>query len=156
MGTIRVEADLPAAPHDVFDVLLIPATWPRWFTIHDRFVDLPPARLRVGSRMSAKVTLLDISLHVAWEVRAVDESAALTIAGSGPVGVGCEFTYTLARSGTGTLISADGSFGGPMVRGSLSRALEKNGSIQLTRSLGLLGELAAAVDDGGVVLSARE
>ncbi|BDU06804.1 type II toxin-antitoxin system Rv0910 family toxin [Nocardia cyriacigeorgica] len=150
MGTISVGAELLAAPRDVFDILRTPATWPHWFTIHDRFVDLPPARLDAGSRMNAKVTLLDISLHVAWEVKSCTEPASLTIAGSGPVGVGCEFTYTLTPAETGTMISAEGTFGGPMVRGSLNRALEKNGTIQLTRSLGLLGELAAAVDGRAV------
>lgn len=99
--------------------------------------------------MNAKVTLLDISLHVAWEVKSCTESASLTITGSGPVGVGCEFRCTLTATEFGTAISAKGTFGGPMVRGSLNRALETNGTIQLTRSLGLIGALAAV--DGRAV-----
>ncbi|HNP58501.1 MAG TPA: SRPBCC family protein [Gordonia sp. (in: high G+C Gram-positive bacteria)] len=142
MGIISVQRQLSAPPAAVYAILTDPFTWPDWFTIHDRFVEEPPIDLHPGTRLASKVTLLDISVRVTWTVAELDEGARFALRGSAPAGVGCDFAYTLVPSDAGTAITAEGEFGGPLIMRSLSKALEKNGTIQLSRSLDLLESVA--------------
>lgn len=142
MGIVSVQRQLSASPAAVYATLTDPLTWPEWFTIHDRFVEEPPTDLRPGTRLASKVTLLDISVRVTWTVAELDAGARFALRGAAPAGVGCDFAYTLVPANAGTVITAEGEFGGPLIMRSLSKALEKNGTIQLSHSLALLESVA--------------
>src|SRR5690606_41307251 len=42
--TLFRSRDLSAAPEELWAIIADPQTWDKWFTVHDRWLDQPPAR----------------------------------------------------------------------------------------------------------------
>ncbi|MEU6564535.1 type II toxin-antitoxin system Rv0910 family toxin [Nocardia nova] len=143
MGNISLTKQLDAAPTALFDTLVDTGTWGDWFTIHRDFTAPPPATLTAGAALPAKITLLDITLRVEWTVETLTVPTDLVLQGAAMTATRCRFAFAMTPRDNGTFVQVSGDFGGPLIKGSLSRALEKHGRIQLNTTLDRLGVLAA-------------
>ncbi|MGN2641497.1 type II toxin-antitoxin system Rv0910 family toxin [Nocardia takedensis] len=145
MGHIEATKDVAAAPEALWAVVADPQTWERWFTIHERFLEEPPAALAPGAKLVAKIVMLGMANTLEWTVVAVDAPHRLTLGGKGMAGVETEFSFDI-RPGAdgGSTIGVSGDFTGALIKGALGKAVEKDGLAQLDASLDKLDALAAA------------
>jgi uncharacterized protein YndB with AHSA1/START domain len=145
MGHIEAERELPAPVDAVWAMIADPSTWADWFTIHEKWLDEPPATLTPGVHLVAKIVMLGMANKIEWTVDSVDAPRQLRMSGTGMAGVKCSFTFNLAPAGDrASRFSLTGDFEGAMIKGALGKAVEKDGAKQLDKTLAQLTELAAA------------
>jgi carbon monoxide dehydrogenase subunit G len=144
MGHIEATKDLSAAPEDLWAIISDPQTWDTWFTVHDKWLDEPPAVLTPGARMTAKIVMLNMANKIEWTVKAVDAPASLALGGTGMAGVKADFAFTIVPNGSGSTFTVSGDFEGALVKGALAKAVEKDGMRQLDKTLARLDDLASA------------
>jgi uncharacterized protein YndB with AHSA1/START domain len=145
MGHIEASRELPAPPEAVWAMVADPSTWATWFTIHERWLEEPPATLAAGAQLTAKIMMLGMANKIEWTVDSVAPPNRLSLSGTGMAGVKCSFAFTLEPSGErAALFTVTGDFEGALIKGALGKAVEKDGVKQLDKTLTRLGELAAA------------
>ncbi|QIS17911.1 type II toxin-antitoxin system Rv0910 family toxin [Nocardia terpenica] len=143
MGHIEYTKKMTADPEALWAVVGNPHTWGDWFSIHDRWMEEPPAALAVGNKLVAKVVMLGMANKFEWNVVAVEAPNTLTLTASGMAGVKVEFSFDIAAAGDGSELSIKGDFEGALIKGALGKAVEKDGLKQLEKSLEALDALAA-------------
>ncbi|GAB2718753.1 type II toxin-antitoxin system Rv0910 family toxin [Nocardia thraciensis] len=143
MGHIEYTKKLSAAPDALWAVVGNPNTWGDWFSIHERWMEEPPATLEVGNKLVAKVVMLGMANKFEWNVAAVDAPSKLTLTATGMAGVKVEFTFTISAADGGSELAVNGDFEGALIKGALGKAVEKDGMKQLEKSLEQLEALAA-------------
>ncbi|AQT78467.1 polyketide cyclase [Mycolicibacterium litorale] len=144
MGHIEATRDLTASPEALWAIISDPATWDQWFTVHDRWLEEPPAVLTSGTRLTAKIVMLNMANKIEWTVRSVDAPRALALGGTGMAGVKADFAFTIEPIATGSRFTVSGDFEGALVKGALAKAVEKDGARQLDKTLAQLDQLASA------------
>ena len=145
MGHIEAEHDLPAPVDAVWATISDPSTWNDWFTIHEKWLQEPPATLTPGAQLVAKIVMLGMANKIEWTVESVNPPRHLTMSGMGMAGVKCVFTFTLEPAGDDAArFTLSGDFEGALIKGALGKAVEKDGVKQLNKTLAQLSELAAA------------
>lgn len=60
-----------------------PQTWDKWFTIHEKWMQEPPAILTTGATLVAKIVMLGMANKMEWVVGEVDAPRSLALAGTG-------------------------------------------------------------------------
>jgi uncharacterized protein YndB with AHSA1/START domain len=143
MGHIEATRDLAAGPEALWATVSDPQTWDKWFTVHDRWIDAPPATLTEGAKLTAKIVMLGMANKIEWTVASVDAPNRLVLAGTGMAGVKAEFTFTIEPAGDGSKFTVAGDFQGALVKGAMAKAVEKDGVRQLDKSLDLLDARAS-------------
>lgn len=144
MGHIEATRDLAASPDALWAIISDPNTWDQWFTVHDRWLEEPPATLAPGTRLTAKLVMLNMANKIEWTVRSVDAPRALALGGTGMAGVKADFAFTIEPIPTGSRFTVSGDFEGALVKGALAKAVEKDGARQLDKTLAQLDQLASA------------
>ncbi|MET9210951.1 MULTISPECIES: type II toxin-antitoxin system Rv0910 family toxin [unclassified Nocardia] len=144
MGHIEATKTVTATPEALWAVVSDPQTWDKWFTIHEKFMEEPPAVLAEGAALVAKIVMLGMANKMEWTVKAVEVPNRLTLTGAGMAGVRTEFTFDIQPSGAGSTILVSGDFEGALIKGALGKAVEKDGRTQLDKSLDQLDALASA------------
>ncbi|MBF6327385.1 SRPBCC family protein [Nocardia transvalensis] len=144
MGHIEYTKKMTASPEALWAVVGNPNTWGDWFSIHERWMEEPPATLAPGNKLVAKVVMLGMANKFEWNVASVEAPNKLTLTATGMAGVKVEFTFEIASAGDGSELSVRGDFEGALIKGALGKAVEKDGMKQLEKSLDALDVLAAA------------
>ncbi|MGW0248814.1 type II toxin-antitoxin system Rv0910 family toxin [Nocardia goodfellowii] len=144
MGHIEASKDVNATPEALWAVVADPQTWDKWFSIHERFMEEPPATLTAGAKLVAKIVMLGMANKLEWTVVSVDSPNTLTLGGTGMAGVKTEFTFDIQpKAAGGSVVKVSGDFEGALIKGALGKAVEKDGLKQLDKSLEQLDALAA-------------
>ncbi|MEV6771117.1 SRPBCC family protein [Nocardia sp. NPDC051030] len=143
MGHIEVVRELPATPEALFAIISNPATWSDWFSIHEHWLEEPPATLETGAKLVAKILMLGMANKIEWTVGTVEAPGLLVLGGTGMAGVKCGFSFAIAPAAAGSTVTVSGDFEGALIKGALGKAAEKDGAKQLDKSLAKLAELAA-------------
>ncbi|CAM3889881.1 SRPBCC family protein [Smaragdicoccus niigatensis] len=144
MGHIEATKTLSATPEALWGTVSDVTTWDKWFSIHERWMEEPPAVLTEGARLVAKIMMLGMANKIEWTVLEVSAPNKLTLSGVGMANVKTEFTFTIEADGDGSKLSVAGDFEGALIKGALAKAVEKDGLNQLDKSLNALNELATA------------
>jgi carbon monoxide dehydrogenase subunit G len=144
MGHIEASKNLSASPDAVWATVSDPQTWDKWFSIHERWIDEPPATLTEGAKLTAKIMMLGMANKLEWTVKHVDAPNKLVLGGTGMAGVKAEFTFTIEPDGSGSTLSLAGDFEGALIKGALGKAVEKDGRKQIDTSLEQLDAFASA------------
>ena len=116
----------------------------RWFTIHEKWMEEPPATLSAGSKLTAKIMMLGMANKIEWTVDEVGAPNKLVLSGTGMAAVKVQFTFELTADGDGTALKISGDFSGTMIKGALAKAVEKDATGQIGKSVANLDELASA------------
>jgi len=132
MGHIEASKELTAAPDAVWSVIADPQTWDKWFTVHERWIEEPPAVVAEGAHLTAKIMMLGMANKIEWTVETVEAPTKLVLA------------FTIEPEGTGSKFSVEGDFEGALIKGALGKAVEKDGVKQLAKTIEQLESLAAA------------
>lgn len=144
MGHIEASKDLNATPDALWAVVSDPQTWDKWFSIHERWLEEPPAALVPGSKLVAKILMLGMANKIEWVVDSVDSPNHLVLSGTGMAGVKVKFSFDITPEGAGSKFSVSGDFEGALIKGALGKAVEKDGLNQLDKTLTALDALAVA------------
>ncbi|MFE3445303.1 SRPBCC family protein [Nocardia sp. NPDC059180] len=145
MGHIEETKHLSADRNTLWTTVSDLRGWAEWFTIHEKWIEEPPAEITVGTTLVAKIVMLGMANKIEWTVKEIDAPGRLVLAGTGMAGVQCEFTFTITDAADGgTDFTVSGDFDGAMIKGALGKAVEKDGAVQLDATLQKLDELAAA------------
>ncbi|QLY31985.1 SRPBCC family protein [Nocardia huaxiensis] len=144
MGHIEASKNLAATPDALWAVVSDPQTWDKWFTIHERWMEEPPATLAQGSKLVAKIVMLGMANKMEWVVESVEAPSRMVLSGTGMAGVKVQFTFDITPEGDGSKFSVSGDFEGALIKGALGKAVEKDGLTQLDKTLAALDTLATA------------
>ncbi|MGY1990349.1 SRPBCC family protein [Mycolicibacterium fortuitum] len=144
MGHIEATRELAAGPDALWATVSDPQTWDKWFTVHDKWLEEPPATLTEGARLTAKIVMLGMANKIEWTIESVDAPNSLVLSGTGMAGVKAKFAFTIGPIETGSRFTVSGDFEGALVKGALAKAVEKDGVKQLDKSLDALDALASA------------
>lgn len=143
MGHIEATRQLAVSPDALWKTISDLSGWDKWFTIHEKWMQEPPAELTEGANLSAKIVMLGMANKIDWNIEKVDAPHSLTMSGTGMAGVKCKFEFSVTPSGDGSEFSVAGDFEGALVKGALAKAVEKDGANQLNKTLEQLEVLAA-------------
>lgn len=144
MGHIEASRQLSVTPNALWATVADPSTWDKWFTIHEKWLQEPPATLTEGTTLTAKIVMLGMANKIEWKVDKVEAPHSLTMSGTGMAGVKCQFAFSVTPSGDGSQFSVAGDFEGALIKGALGKAVEKDGARQLDRTLEQLETTASA------------
>ncbi|MFJ4658275.1 SRPBCC family protein [Nocardia sp. NPDC088792] len=144
MGHIEASKELNATPEGLWAVVSDPQTWDKWFSIHERWMEEPPAVLAPGAKLTAKIMMLGMANKIEWVVESVDTPTKLVLSGTGMAGVKVQFAFDITPEGNGSKFSVSGDFEGALIKGALGKAVEKDGLTQLDKTLAALDALATA------------
>ncbi|WP_343602881.1 SRPBCC family protein [Mycobacterium sp.] len=144
MGHIEATRDLSAGPDALWGTVSDLANWDKWFTVHEKWLQEPPAALTEGATLTAKIVMLGMANKIEWTLVSVDAPRSLVLAGTGMAGVRAQFTFTIEPAESGSKFSVFGDFDGALIKGALGKAVEKDGARQLDKTLEQLDALASA------------
>lgn len=143
MGHIEATRDLSANPEALWATVANPNTWGEWFTVHDKWMEEPPAVLTEGAKLSAKIVMLGMANKIDWTIGTVEAPTRLVLTGTGMAGVKATFEFSITPEGEGSRFTVTGDFEGALVKGALAKAVEKDGAKQLDKSLDALDAMAS-------------
>ena len=144
MGHIEATRELAASPEALWETVSDLANWDKWFTVHEKWLEEPPATLSTGAKLTAKIVMLGMANKIEWTIESVDAPRSLVLSGTGMAGVKAQFTFTIDPAESGSKFSVFGDFEGALIKGALGKAVEKDGVKQLNKTLDQLDALASA------------
>jgi len=144
VGHIEAARELSASPEALWGTVSDLANWDKWFTVHEKWLEEPPATLSEGSKLTAKIVMLGMANKIEWTIESVDSPRSLVLSGSGMAGVKAQFTFTIDPAESGSKFTVFGDFEGALIKGALGKAVEKDGVKQLNKTLDQLDALASA------------
>jgi uncharacterized protein YndB with AHSA1/START domain len=101
---MRVEREItvPAAPEEVYEVVMDPQRLADWVTIHEELKDAPSGLLEEGSRLHQRLKLAGRGFDVRWQVTAADRPSHVVWTGEGPARSTAYVEYKLSADDGGT------------------------------------------------------
>jgi carbon monoxide dehydrogenase subunit G len=144
MGHIEATRELSASPEALWGTVSDLANWDKWFTVHEKWLQDPPATLTEGATLTAKIVMLGMANKIEWTIDSIDAPRSLVLSGTGMAGVKAQFTFTIDPAESGSKFTVFGDFEGALIKGALGKAVEKDGIKQLDKSLDQLDALASA------------
>jgi len=144
VGHIEAARELSASPEALWGTVSDLANWDKWFTVHEKWLEEPPATLSEGSKLTAKIVMLGMANKIEWTIESVDSPRSLVLSGTGMAGVKAQFTFTIDPAESGSKFTVFGDFEGALIKGALGKAVEKDGVKQLNKTLDQLDALASA------------
>lgn len=144
MGHIEASRDLTATPDALWTTVSDPNTWSEWFTVHEKWMEEPPAVMTEGTKLSAKIVMLGMANKIDWTIEEVDAPSRLVLSGTGMAGVKATFEFHIEPVDGGSRFTVSGDFAGALIKGALGKAVEKDGRKQLDKSLDALDAMASA------------
>ncbi|MGN6160533.1 MAG: type II toxin-antitoxin system Rv0910 family toxin [Marmoricola sp.] len=144
MGHVETTKTVAAAPEQVFALFTDNARRGEWLTIHEKWLEEPPATITTGSRLVEKVVMLGMANKIEWTVDEFDAPTSVTQSGTGMAGVKVKLTTSVIPDGDGSAVTVSADFEGAMIVGALGKAVEKDMLANLDASLAKLEALASA------------
>ncbi|RMI32605.1 SRPBCC family protein [Nocardia stercoris] len=128
----------------LYSVIADTATWGDWFQMHGGFAEAPPTNIGVNSKLAQNIRLMGMTQRLDLTVVAFKPPMELTLAGSSPAGITCEFTFAIARRPGGCELTIAGDFDGPVLTEQLSQLIENDAQTQLAGSMDKLHEITGS------------
>ena len=72
MGHIEANRELSATPEALWGTVTDLANWSKWFTVHEKWLEDPPATLTEGTKLTAKIVMLGMANKIEWTINSVD------------------------------------------------------------------------------------
>ena len=143
---VETTIDLPAAPEEVFEVVMDPLCLEDWVTAHDSVDEVPDGPLAEGSTFRQKLKVAGVSFGVTWTVTELDEPRLAIWEGKGPAGSKAKCRYELEADGEGTRFHYFNEFelpGGRLAAAAGKAIGEERGRAEAEKSLANLRDLLA-------------
>lgn len=135
MPQLKITFDLDATPDQVWSAVSDPQTWSDWLTIHLRWIQPPPQRLSVGSKLVNKIILLGMPNKVSWTVSELQPPGIITLTGEGIAGLRTTLAFHGRPTNSGTALEITGTTEGRLVEGRFGNAVQRDIRKQLELSM---------------------
>lgn len=144
MARFEVTNALAVSPVQLYTIIADTSTWGDWFLLHDGFAEQPPEHIGVNTTLVQNIRMLGMSQKLELTITAFKPPMQLTMSGSSPAGITCEFSFAIERSPGGSKLTIAGDFAGPILTGQLSQVIQGDAQAQLTKSMAKLGEITGS------------
>ena len=134
MGQINATVELPAAPEKVFEVAADPNSFEKWLTLHVKFKGDVPS-LAPGVQFTEVISMMGMPNTITWTVDEYEKPKKMKVSGTGMAGVKVSITIAVEPAGEGSKLELTTDFEGQMIVGALGKAIEKQGSVELEKSI---------------------
>lgn len=144
MATVTASVEVSAAPQRVWEVLVDPSRYGEWLDLHHGFAGEAPAAFTRGTSFAQKVKVLGMPSDVRWTVESVEPPNAITLEGTGPMGIGLRADYGVEATDVeqdACRVTVAMDFSGPAVM-MVAGQLEREVGDQLRSSLAKLAALS--------------
>lgn len=135
MGQINATVELPAAPEKVFEIAADPNNFEKWLTLHVKFKGDLPAQLGPGVQYTEVISMMGMPNTITWTVDEYEAPKKMKVSGTGMAGVKVAITIAVEPAGEGSKLELATDFEGQMIVGALGKAIEKQGSAELEKSI---------------------
>lgn len=135
MGQITTSVELPATPEKVFEVAADPNSFEKWLTLHVKFKGDLPAQLAAGSQYTEVISMMGMPNTITWTVDEYEAPKKMKVSGTGMAGVKVAITIAVEPAGEGAKLDLTTDFEGQMIVGALGKAIEKQGLVELEKSI---------------------
>jgi len=99
---VRASIDLAVPPQAVWDVVMDPARFGDWVTIHRRLIHADPGPLRLGYEVEQALALAGAPFRVRWRLAELDPPGHSVWEGRGPAGSRARIVNALVAVDGGT------------------------------------------------------
>jgi uncharacterized protein YndB with AHSA1/START domain len=125
MSLVTASIRLPAAPADVWKVIMDPASLEKWVTIHRKLVRADEGPPRIGYTMDQQIHMRGVNLEVHWNLIGCRPCELALWEGRGPARSHARSEYVLTPEDGGTRFDYRNEFRPPLgpVGAIVSRAL---------------------------------
>jgi uncharacterized protein YndB with AHSA1/START domain len=125
MSLVTVSAHIPAAPADVWKMVMDPDCLGQWVTIHRKLISADDGAPRVGYKMEQQIHMRGVSLDVHWKLVDCRPEQLAVWEGRGPARSRARSEYVLTAEKGGTRFDYRNEFRPPLgpVGAIVSRAL---------------------------------
>ncbi len=113
MSVVHARIDIDATPQEIWDVVMDPARFGDWVTIHRKLCSADTGRLCEGFKMEQKLALHGAPFTVKWTATEVDEPHVGTFEGRGPARSYARVTNRLSEHNGGTRFDYENEFKAP-------------------------------------------
>jgi uncharacterized protein YndB with AHSA1/START domain len=144
MGHVEANATVPFSPEKVWSAITNLEDYGKWMAIHTKWKGDLPAKLQKGAQYAEVITMMGMANTITWTVEEFEENKTWTTSGTGMAGVKTTTSINLTPEGDGTRISIGSEFSGNIIKGPLSKAIEKAAVKDLEKSVAALTELLQA------------
>src|SRR5271168_1882544 len=79
MGHIEATRELSAGPEALWGTVSDLANWDKWFTVHEKWLEEPPATLAEGTKLTAKIVMLGMANKIEWTIEQVQAPRSLAL-----------------------------------------------------------------------------
>ena len=101
MSTVHASVDLDAPPEEVWKLIMDPARYRDWVTIHRKIADADDGPVREGFEVEQRLALRGAPFTVHWTLTECDAPNLGTWEGKGPAGSYARVTNRLSPNGNG-------------------------------------------------------
>jgi len=101
MSTVHASVDLDAPPEEVWKLIMDPARYRDWVTIHRKIADADDGSVREGFQVEQRLALRGAPFTVHWTLTECDAPNLGTWEGKGPAGSYARVTNRLSPNGNG-------------------------------------------------------
>ncbi|MET8876179.1 type II toxin-antitoxin system Rv0910 family toxin [Nocardia sp. NPDC004278] len=144
MAEFEVTSALAVSPAQLYALIADTSTWGDWFLLHGGFAEQPPERIGVNTKLVQNIRMLGTTQRLELTIAAFKPPMQLTLSGSSPAGVTCEFSFIIERSPGGCRLTIAGDFAGPILTGQLAKVIEGDAQAQLTKSMARLCKITGS------------
>jgi uncharacterized protein YndB with AHSA1/START domain len=141
MPKVTVSTEAAASPARIWALVVDLPRYAEWMATHDAFTGEVPATLGKGTAYKQRVKLMGMPAEMAWRVTDAQEPARLEMVGDGPMGVKAHNRFVISPSGSGSHITFEMEFSGPVLAGPMAGMLEKQAGAAAEQSLAAFAAL---------------
>jgi hypothetical protein len=125
MSLVTASIEIAAAPDEVWNVVMDPASLADWVTIHRKLIHADGGPLRIGYTMDQQIHLRGVSLEVHWKLTECRTNELAVWEGRGPARSHARSEYAFKSENGGTRFDYRNEFRPPLgpVGAIVSRAL---------------------------------
>jgi uncharacterized protein YndB with AHSA1/START domain len=135
MPKVTVSTEAAVSPARVWALVVDLPRYAEWMATHDAFIGEVPATLGKGTAYKQRVKLMGMPAEMAWRVTDAEQPARLEVAGDGPMGVKTRNRFVISPAGTGSQITFEMEFSGPVLAGPMAGMVEKQAGVAAEQSL---------------------
>lgn len=149
MPNFHVSTESAATPEVVWQLAVDLPRYPEWNVRHDSFVGDVPATLAEGTTYRERVKMMGVSTEVTWRVVTAEAPRRLDQTSAGYMGIKAHNRLIIEPSGTGSRITLEMEFNGPVLGGPIAAVMEKQVGATAKESLAKFVVLLAPASTEG-------
>lgn len=141
MPRLSESVQVPAPPEQAWRTASDLSRLGEWLSLHEDWRGDVPAELAVGTELTSVVSVKGMRNRVNWRITSYEPPASLSLKGDGVGGTKVSFELAIRPDGSGSQVSFDADFSGPMVMGPIGMTVKRALRGEIRNSVAKLAKL---------------